>query len=920
MLNLYKEMYPRFSYFNSVKRGLKFIIFAFIFFFAFFESKSQCPGLNLFASNTPLNCQTSTANATVTVSGGTAPYTYTWLPAGGNFSVATGLAPNSYTINVKDAMGCPGQTQLIILNSAAATIYFSTTNIQCFGQNTGQIIATVSGSPTYPITYSWTPTAPPTATITNLNAGNYTLVVTDNAGCNFTGTTSVTQPPVLAASISTKTIACNGGLSNATVTAIGGPTTSTSYTYAWAPTVSSSSVISNINAGTYSVTVKDANGCSITQTTTITEPAPITNTLNLVHATCNTFTNGQASSNLSGGTPAYSYTWLPVNAFASSVSGLGVGTYTLLVKDARQCAFTQTFTINQPAPITYTFTHKDEFCINADGSATVTTGGGTGPYTYSWSTSSAQTGSVATGLAAGTYSVFITDANNCKVTGAVTIGNTSNMSASISSMSNASCNGICNGTATGSISGGSGPYTYSWVGIPSATAATITGLCPGQYTVKITDVSGCYTQTSVTITEPPVMNYSVSGTNIVCYGQSTTLTGSVTGGTPGYVCHWQPGSLTGNSVVVTPTTTTGFSLTVTDSKGCTGPPKVYSVTVNAPISINAGANSLTVCPNVTTSVTVNAIGGNGIYTYNWMPGNITTNSISVNLASTVIYTVTISDGCGSTPATETVSINVFQIQNPSFTVSSTKGCEPFCVQFSNTSTGTTTALWNFGDFSPPVVSPVVTHCYTNPGTYSVALMITNAQGCKFTLIKPNIITVYGKPVADFVQHPDIIDLNHADAVFENASVNATSFSWSLDGMPMSSQSDFSHTFSQVGCYDVQLVASNIGSTGACRDTIIKEICVTEGFNFWMPNAFSPDLDGHNDYFYPQGTGWVDKDYKFEIYNRWGQLIFQSSDTAAQWDGRYGGMRATDEIYVWHVFVRDIYDDEHDFRGHVLIMR
>ena len=138
--------------------------------------------------------------------------------------------------------------------------------------------------------------------------------------------------------------------------------------------------------------------------------------------------------------------------------------------------------------------------------------------------------------------------------------------------------------------------------------------------------------------------------------------------------------------------------------------------------------------NVTTSVTVNASGGNGIYTYSWMPGNITTNSISVNLQSTTIYTVTIKDGCGTTPVSTTVSITVFQVQNPSFTVSNSTGCVPFCTQFNNTSTGTTTALWSFGDFSPPVQSSAVTHCYTKAGNYSVGLTITNSFGCKFTLV------------------------------------------------------------------------------------------------------------------------------------------------------------------------------------------
>lgn len=910
-------MYPLFSNRTSLKKRLSFSFFLILLIFSNTTIKSQC--LGLFATNSALNCISSTATGTVFVqTGGTPPYTYTWLPAGGNFSVATGLAPNSYTILVSDAFGCTGSTQLLILNNSAVNILFGVSNVSCFGQSNGTITSSYSGVPTFPITYSWMPGGATTTSLTNVAAGVYTLNIKDNAGCVFTNTTTVTQPTSISASILTKTIACNGGLSGATVTASGG---TPGYSYSWAPTVSTNTFINNVSAGTYSVTITDANNCAFTKTTTITQPAPFQNTLTLVHATCNTFTNGQASSNMSGGTPAYSYTWLPVNANASSVSGLGVGNYTLLVKDSKQCTFTQTFSINQPAPITYTFAHTDEFCINADGTATVNVSGGNGPYTYSWSTTPAQTGSVATGLAAGSYSVSITDANNCKGFGAVTIGNISSMSASIMSKKDVTCNGLCNGTATAGISGGTGPYSYNWIGIPSGTLNTITGLCAGQYTVKVTDGLGCYTQTTVVITEPTAISYSVSGTNILCFGQNTTLTGSVSGGTPGYTYNWQPGNLTGSVVVVTPSTTTGYSLTVTDNNGCAGAPKVYSVTVNAPISISPGANSFTVCPGVTTSVVVNPIGGNGIYTYNWMPGNITTNSISVNLQNTTIYTVTIKDGCNSTPVTSTVSINVFQVQNPSFTVSSTKGCEPFCTQFSNTSTGTTTALWNFGDFSPPVQSPAVTHCYTNPGTYSVSLMITNNLGCKFTLIKPNIITVYGKPVADFVQHPTLIDLNTNDATFENASVNASSFSWSLDGIPMSSQNEFSYSFSQVGCYNLQLVASNVGTTGnTCRDTITKEICITEGYNFWIPNAFSPDGDTINDYFYAKGTGWVEKDFTFEIYNRWGVLIFKTNDTTGRWDGTAGGSKATDEIYIWHIFVRDIYDDEHDYRGHVLIMR
>jgi gliding motility-associated-like protein len=341
------------------------------------------------------------------------------------------------------------------------------------------------------------------------------------------------------------------------------------------------------------------------------------------------------------------------------------------------------------------------------------------------------------------------------------------------------------------------------------------------------------------------------------------------------------------------------------------------VNVNAPINVTAGANSLTVCPNVSTSITVNALGGDGNYSYLWQPGNLTTNSISVNLTSSTTYTVKISDGCGTTPVTTTVNITVYAVQNPSFTISNASGCEPMCVQFTNTSSGTTTATWNFGDFTPPVVAPAVTHCYTRPGVYSVALSITNSFGCKYNLVKQGCVTVHPKPTADFVQRPTNIDLNNNVGTFENASTNSNHFIWILDGISIGSGNPIEHQFMEVGCYDLKLIASN---EAMCSDTIEKEICVTEGFNFWMPNAFSPDGDSKNDYFIPKGTGWIADGYKFEIFNRWGELIFKTGDQNAAWDGTAKGSKATDEIYIWKVFVKDIYDKEHEFRGHVLIMR
>lgn len=906
-------MGPRFLNTGSFKRSFLLILF-FAFLFSLKGLKAQCPPLNVFTSNSPFNCITSSTTGTATVFGGAAPYTYTWVPSGGNSSVAVGLTPNNYTVFVTDANGCTGNGNLIILSNSAVSVLMSVIPPSCANPNSGTIIASISGG-NPPYNYSWSSGGPNSATLTNVPTGFYQVTVTDQGGCTYTGTTTVFPGNSISANITASTLTCNGALANATVNASGGsPST---YTYNWAPTVGTGSVLPNIPANTYSCTVSDANGCSTTATINITQPPALQNTLSTTNVSCHTFTNGQASSNVSGGTPAYSFTWSPINVNASSVSGLSAGNYTLTIKDSKGCKLAQTFTITEPPSLTYSIGHTDEFCVNADGSATVNVNGGNGGYTYSWTTTPAQTSSVAANLATGTYSVFISDIKGCSNSGQVTIGNISNVSGKITSQVNVSCNGSCNGSATAGASGGTTPYSYNWIGITGGTLATVSGLCPGTYTVKISDVAGCYTHTSVTITEPPPLSYSLGGTSSVCYGKSATLTASVTGGTPGYNYNWQPGNLSGSSITVTPTITTGYSLVVTDNKGCSGAPKVYSVNVNAPISINSGANTLTVCPNVTTSITVNAIGGDGNYSYLWQPGSLSTNNITVNLQNSTTYTVKISDGCGSTPVTTTVNVTVHAVQNPSFTLTNQSGCQPLCVQFNNTTTGTTTATWNFGDFTPPVVAPVITHCYTEAGVYSVELTITNNFGCKTTLIKTGCVNVKPKPIADFLQHPSQIDLNNNVGTFENASTNSSNFKWYLDGVAIGSSNPIQYQFMEPKCYELKLIASNPSN---CSDTIQKEICVTEGFNFWMPNAFSPDGDTKNDYLIPKGTGWIPDDYTFEIFNRWGSLIFKTNDQTASWDGKVGGSKATDEIYVWRVFVKDIYDKEHEFRGHVLVMR
>lgn len=254
--------------------------------------------------------------------------------------------------------------------------------------------------------------------------------------------------------------------------------------------------------------------------------------------------------------------------------------------------------------------------------------------------------------------------------------------------------------------------------------------------------------------------------------------------------------------------------------------------------------------------------------------------------------------------------------NPDFSATYTTGCEPFCIQFNNTTTGTTTALWSFGDGSPSVQSPAATHCF-NKGTYDIKLHITNTQGCVDSITKSNYIKIFEKPHAEFVDKSVNLTFYNNIGTFKNASLNASTFKWFLDSMLISTSTDLEYPFRDTGCYFLQLVAIDSNS---CSDTTQNTICVNDGFNIWVPNAFSPDLDDHNDYFIPKGTGWLKENYSLQIINRWGITVFKTTDADEGWDGNFGGMRATDDIYIWIINVKDIYLRNHEFTGYVLIMR
>ncbi|WP_372339294.1 beta strand repeat-containing protein, partial [Flavobacterium sp. '19STA2R22 D10 B1'] len=512
-------------------------------------------------------------SATVTVSGGTPNYTYSWAPSGGTAATASGLTAGVYTVTIKDANLCSITKNFIISQPSLITATTTQNNVSCNGSNDGSATVTVSGgTPNY--TYSWAPSGGTAATASGLTAGAYTVTIKDANLCSITKNFIISQPAPIAAITTQNNVSCNGGNNgSATVTVSGG---TPNYTYSWAPSGGTAATASGLVPGIYTVTITDANLCSITKTFTITQPAPIVATTTQNNVSCNGNNNGSATVTVSGGTPTYTYSWAPTGGTAATASGLTAGNYTVTITDANNCTTTQNFTINEPTPMAVTAVQTDVPCNGgSNGSATVTVSGGTGAYTYSWAPTGG-TAATASGLTVGNYTVTITDANNCTTTQNFTINEPTPMDVT-AVQTDVPCNGGSNGSATVTVSGGTGAYTYSWA--PSGgTAATASGLTAGNYTVTITDANNCTTTQNFTINEPTPMAVTAVQTDVPCNGGSNgSATVTVSGGTGAYTYSWSPSG--GTAATASGLTAGNYTVTITDANNCT---TTQNFTINEP--------------------------------------------------------------------------------------------------------------------------------------------------------------------------------------------------------------------------------------------------------------------------------------------------------------------------------------------------
>ena len=490
-----------------------------------------CTGTSVYGINQPsqINITNTSTNVTVnggndgtidiTVTGGFPSYTYSWSN-GTSTEDQNNLTAGTYTVTVTDQNGCTGTTSVVISQPGSGiNITTSTVDVTCAGQATGSINTTVSNG-TMPYTFSWS-NAATTQNLTGLVAGTYTVTVTDQTGTTGTATATVTEPQPLVANTVAVDVTCNGANDGSvTATVTGGVTP---YFYIW-NTGQSTPSITGLGSGTYSVTVTDANGCTTTKFGIVNEPTALNVIVTAIDVSCGGTNDGSANGFATGGTAPYTYVWSSGQT-TSNISNLAPGTYTLTATDANGCTATGSGTVNQTTGLTLNLTSTDISCNGAaDGSITSNVSGGNAPYTYVWSNGMSMAN--LTNLSAGTYTLTVSDALGCSSSGSATITEPTAMSAT-STVTDATCNGNADGAISLTVSGGVGPYNYSWN--QGATTANLTGITSGTYTCTITDANGCQLTVTETVSELlPIQAFIIpQGPTNLCPGQSVVLEANI---------------------------------------------------------------------------------------------------------------------------------------------------------------------------------------------------------------------------------------------------------------------------------------------------------------------------------------------------------------------------------------------------------
>ena len=771
-------------------------------------------GLTSSLAHTNVICHNgASGTATASALGGTPPYSYLWSN-GQNTAFIDSLIAGIYSVVVSDANGCTSSQAFAITQPAPIIIQSTSHDVICFGQTSGSIALNVIGGVT-PYSYLWS-TGATTDSIGALAAGPYFVTVTDDNGCTATHSDTIHQPAsAIALNVLITNNLCFGYATGAIdLTSFGG---SAPYQYQW-NNGSTSQDLQNLTAGTYTVAVIDINGCLITDTFTVNQPpqsAVVTPVI--ANVSCFGGSNGAVQISVLGPNPPFSYAWSN-GATTQDIFNLVPGSYTNTITDAVGCVTSYTANVTQPAaPISMVSVNTNVLCFAQNtGSINLSVFGGVAPYTYVWN-NSASTQDIQN-LAAGIYSVLVTDANGCQANFSTQITQPASPITSFVATSNVLCFGQSTGAIDLSVNGGTAPYLYAWSN--GATAQDINALAAGFYSVNVTDANGCAYSTAANIYQPasPV-NVTAVITPVSCFNLSDgSITVTVSGGTPSYFLSWSNGPTTNT---ISNLAAGFYALQLTDFNGCTSQWN-YNVTQPALPLLLSTSTSATGCFNGNNGIVdLSVIGGTAPYSYLWSNG-ATTQDINSLTAGYYSVLVTDANGCSAiigdtvlqplafTSSAILQNINCYSQNTGAINLSVNGGTAPYTYLWSNSA--------NTQDLNNLLA-----------GTYSVT--ITDASNCvitnSFVLSQPLIpttLSVQLTPPSCFSFANGSIDLSVTSG---NASL---SYLWSnnqtsqdLNNIPAGSY--FVTVTDNLGCVDTLTAVLNQPDTIGIAAVLTNPSCV-----------------------------------------------------------------------------------------------
>lgn len=709
----------------------------------------------------------NTGSADLTVTDGNAPFTYIWSE-GSTTEDLNGISGGTYTVTVTDSSGCTVTATIDINEPDELLANITGTNIACYGDNNGIADLTVTGGTTN-YSYSWN-TGATTEDLNGLSGGIYNVTVSDANGCTAEASVNISEPDELVATITGTDLLCVGDNSGAADLSVSGGTVD--YSYLW-NTGATTEDLNDIAAGTYSVTVTDASSCTTITTINISEPADgMLITTSSTNSTCG-MADGTASVSVTGGTSPYDYLWSGGET-TNSISNLSAGSYSVTVTDDNGCTAIAVIDISdEGAPTATIIDSSDVTCYGyADGSATVDATGGTPPLSYIWS--NGETTTTITGLSGGTYSVTVSDANNCNQVVSVTIDEPPALSINMSSTPETGGGG--NGTATAGVSGGTPSYQYLWDG--GQVTMTATGLTAGTYCVTVIDMNGCTISGCVDVTadlDSIYAGFTYNG-NQCLTGNSFDFTNtgfSEAGAT--YFWDFQGGtpatSTDENPVNIIWTAPGTYTVTQTITHGVLTDNAIMDITVFNEPSVSVTGTDAGCFGLNNGSATASATAGTSPYNYLWSNG--CTDATTSGLAAGD-YSVTITDvnGCSATtsvtigqPGEISVTIDAPNItcsgEGVTISASASNGTEPYTYAWSDGSSGSTIT-----------VSPLSETTYT--------VIVTDNYGC--TTTSQITIDVYAPLSLNIYTNEAIICEGETATIYAIATGGTGNYSYFLDGI------------------------------------------------------------------------------------------------------------------------------------------